>query len=106
VSSASSKSSSSTRAIAPSERTTSSQISDDPNGPVTIFPSSRADARAMAQRVKRRTGRDVVVADGYPGLEEPTAGAPIVPLTGDSKVDAQAAGVGSTTGSSESSVTK
>lgn len=72
---------------------------------MTIYPSSRADARQMAQRVKRRTGRDVVVAPGYPGLEEPVAAKPIVPLTGDSKADASAAGVGSTT-SGESSTTK
>lgn len=51
----------------------------------------------MAQRVKRRTGRDVVVAEGYPGLEEPTAGKPIVPLTGDTEADKRAAGVGSRT---------
>lgn len=102
----SASSGSTTRPTAPSERRTSSTISDDPNGPVTIYPSSRADARKMAERVKRRTGRDVVVAEGYPGLEEPTAGKPIVPLTGDSKADASAAGVGSTSSSSTSSTTK
>lgn len=41
--------------------------------PITIYPTSHAEARETSARVKQRTGRDVIIAPGYPGIDvEPT----------------------------------